>query len=136
MAIDHGDVRTGIAVCDAAEMIASPLCVIKQTDQSGLINEVARLVSGLSIEMIVVGHPKHMNGESGDRARQVEGFASKLKKKSSLEIVLWDERVTTVLANKLLAANGRRGKKRKECVDAVVATMILGEYLKFRKGQK
>ncbi|GHU86593.1 Holliday junction resolvase RuvX [Clostridia bacterium] len=133
MAIDLGDVRTGIAICDKFEMMASPVCVIKQESISALLKEISRLASETLAEMIVLGYPRHMNGECGEMAKKSESFAKKLKEKTKLDVVLWDERSTTVMANRTLTASGRFGKKRKELVDAVAATLILESYLAFRK---
>ncbi|MDR2817444.1 MAG: Holliday junction resolvase RuvX [Oscillospiraceae bacterium] len=133
MAIDLGDIRTGIAICDKFEMMASPVCVIKHRGITDLTKEIARLAGETLAEMIVLGHPKHMNGECGEMAQKSERFAEILKKKTKLDIVLWDERNTTVMANRALTASGRFGKGRKEVVDAVAATLILESYLAFRK---
>ena len=133
MAIDPGDVRTGIAVCDPLELLASPLCVIKQTEQNGLVEKIGELVVQNGIEKLVVGNPRNMDGSRGERADKVLVLAEALRKATQLSVVLWDERSTTVLANKILTINEQFGKKRREIVDAVAAVLILESYLNFRK---
>ena len=136
MAIDSGDVRTGLAVCDPLELLASPLCVIKQSDQKALIQEIKRKAIEHEIEMLVIGNPKNMNGSDGERAKKAKKMAAELKEETKLEVELWDERNTTVLAEKYLSVSGRFGKKRKAVIDAVAAVLILENYMAFRKNSK
>ena len=123
MAIDFGDARTGVAVCDPLEMLASPFKVIKQKDMEKLVEEIALLASEQNVEKIVVGYPKNMNGSNGERAAKTETLVNKLKLATNLDVVLWDERNTTVLAHKILKDNEVFGKKRKNIVDAVAAVL-------------
>lgn len=136
MAIDFGDARTGVAVCDPLEMLASPFKVIKQKDMAKLVEEIALLASEQNVEKIVVGHPKNMNGSNGERAAKTEILVDKLKLATNLDVVLWDERNTTVLAHKILKDNEVFGKKRKNIVDAVAAVLILENYIKFKKSRE
>lgn len=136
MAIDFGDARTGVAVCDHLEMLASPFKVIKQKDMAKLVEEIALLASEQNVEKIVVGHPKNMNGSNGERAAKTEILVDKLKLATNLDVVLWDERNTTVLAHKILKDNEVFGKKRKNIVDAVAAVLILENYIKFKKSRE
>ena len=133
MAIDFGNARTGIAVCDSMEMLASPFKVIKQKDMIKLVEEIALLACEQSVERIVVGYPKNMNGSNGERAAKTEALVNKLKLATNLDVVLWDERSTTVLAHKILKDNEVFGKKRKNVIDAVAAVLILESYIKFKK---
>lgn len=112
MAIDFGDARTGVAVCDPLEMLASPFKVIKQKDMAKLVEEIALLASEQNVEEIVVGYPKNMNGSNGERAAKTETLVNKLKLATNLDVVLWDERNTTVLAHKILKDNEVFGNKR------------------------
>ncbi|MGN1034401.1 MAG: Holliday junction resolvase RuvX [Oscillospiraceae bacterium] len=136
MAVDFGDARTGIAMCDPLEMLASPFRVVKQKDITKLVEEIALIAKEQNVERVVVGHPKNMNGSNGERAAKTERLVSKLKLATKLDVVLWDERSTTVLAHKILKDNEVFGKKRKNIIDAVAAVLILENYIKFKKSEE
>ena len=136
MSVDFGDARTGIAVCDKFEMLASPVTVIKEYNFENCIEKVASEAVRLKAEEIVVGLPLNMNGSSGDRAEKCTEFAKILESKVSVPVKLWDERSTTVLAHNYLNNTNTKGKKRKEVVDAVAAVIILENYLEYRKNHK
>ena len=136
MSVDFGDARTGIAVCDKFEMLASPVTVIKEYNFDNCIEKVASEAVRLKAEEIVVGLPLNMNGSSGDRAEKCTEFAKSLESKVSIPVKLWDERSTTVLAHNYLNNTNTKGKKRKEVVDAVAAVIILENYLEYRKNHK
>ncbi len=136
MAIDYGDVRTGIAVCDKFEMLATPVCVIEERNQDLLIDKIASLVKEHKAEMIVVGLPKNMDSSEGDRALKCKDFADALSQKTGIETVMRDERLSTVVAHNILNTTNTRGKKRKKVVDQVAAVMILQDYIDFRKNNK
>ncbi len=136
MSVDFGDSRTGIAVCDRSEMLASPLTVIHEKDFERCIEKTAELAAQEKAEEIVVGYPKNMNNTVGERAEKCALFAEKLAERSGLSVKLWDERQTTVSAHRYLNETNVRGKKRKETVDAVAAVLILESYLGFRKNNK
>lgn len=133
MAVDYGDARTGIALCDPWELLASPLCVVFEKNPEKLLEKVAALAQEYGAGRVVVGLPKNMNGTLGPRAQLCHEFAEKLEKTSGLETVLWDERNTTVAATQILNTTDTRGKKRKNVIDAVAATLILEGYLAYRK---
>ena len=132
MSVDYGDVRTGIAVCDKLEMLASPVTVITQSYAPKVIAEIEKLISQYKPELIVVGLPKNMDGTSGERAEKCKEFADSLSAQTGIKAVMWDERLTTVSAHKALNVTNVRGKKRKEVVDAVSAVMILESFLASR----
>lgn len=136
MAIDFGDTRTGVAMCDPLEMLASPFKVIKQKDIAKLVEEITLIAKEQNVERIVVGYPKNMNGTNGERAAKTKILVNKLKFATRLDVVLWDERNTTVLAHKILKDNEVFGKKRKNIVDAVAAVLILENYIKFKKSRE
>lgn len=136
MAIDYGDVRTGVAICDKMEMLASPVCVIEQRNADLLIEKICSLVSDYKPEMIVVGLPKNMDSSEGERAQKCKVFAQSLSEKSGIETVMRDERLSTVIAHNVLNTTNTRGKKRKAVVDQVAAVMILQDYIDFRKNQR
>jgi putative Holliday junction resolvase len=133
MAVDFGDSRTGLAVCDKSEFLASPAGVIEEKNFDRCIEKVAAAAKEHGAEEVVVGHPKNMNGTIGERAQKCELFAEKLSELVGVPVKLWDERSTTVSAHYYLNQTNTRGKKRKAVVDAVAATIILESYLGFRK---
>lgn len=133
LSVDYGDVRTGVAVCDINEMLASPVCVITEKDPVQLAVKIAALARETKAERIVTGLPKNMDGSEGFRARSCSELAQALRVGTGLPVVLFDERLTTVSAHTLLNASNTRGKKRKEAVDAVAAVLILEDYLAYRR---
>lgn len=133
MAVDFGDSRTGLAVCDKSEFLASPAGVIEEKDFEKCIEKVAAAAKENAAEEIVVGYPKNMNNTIGERAQKCALFAEKLAELVHVPVKLWDERSTTVSAHYYLNQTNTRGKKRKAVVDAVAATIILESYLGFRK---
>lgn len=135
MAVDYGDSRTGIAVCDNDEILASPLTVITEYNFERCAEKAAELAVKEKAGLIVVGHPKNMDGSEGERARKCAEFAGKVSELSGIPAELWDERRTTVTAHNYLNDANVRGKKRKAVVDAVAATVILETYLAFRKNR-
>ena len=136
MSVDLGKARTGIAVSDISESFAFPKMVISEYNSEKLIDKICNVAAELSAELIVVGNPKNMDGSEGWRAQECKEIAEKIKLKSGKEIILWDERCTTVSAHTALNATNTRGKKRKNIVDAVAAVIILEDYLSFKKNTK
>ena len=133
LSIDYGDTRSGLALCDKLELLASPLTVITERKQKLLIEKIAALAEEHRAETLLVGLPKNMNGSLGERAEICVDFAEKLKTATNLPVEMWDERLSTVGANSLLNETGNKGKKRKQIIDAVAATMILQNFLDYRK---
>ncbi len=133
MAVDYGDVRTGIAVCDKFEMLASPVCVITQRKKELLIEEIKVLAEKHKAELIVVGLPKNMDSSEGERAVKCTEFAKELSEATDLDFVMRDERLTTVTAHNALNVTNTRGKKRKAVVDQVAAVVILQDYIDYRR---
>ncbi|MBS7359615.1 MAG: Holliday junction resolvase RuvX [Oscillospiraceae bacterium] len=133
LSVDYGDKRTGIAICDKLEMLASPVCVITEWNQDVLAQKIVDIATQRGAEAIVVGLPKNMDGTKGFRADALEELGPKLKALCSIPVTFWDERLTTVSAHKILSENNVRGKKRKNVVDAVAAEIILQDYMDFRK---
>ncbi|MCD7821022.1 MAG: Holliday junction resolvase RuvX [Clostridiales bacterium] len=134
MAIDYGDARTGVAVSDPTGTLAGYTTVIASWKQEIVVEQLLRLIAEHQVDELVLGYPKNMNGTCGDRAAKSEALAALLRERTGLPVTLWDERLTTVDAHRILSENGRRGKKRKQTVDAVAATLILEGYLGFRRG--
>ena len=133
LAVDLGKVRTGIAVCDAKEILATPLTVIRETNRERLAEKIAELCKETGAAQIALGHPINMDGSQGESAKAAQEFALLLQGKCDLEVVLRDERGTTMTAHKYLNETDTRGKKRKEVVDAVSAVIILQDYLDYRR---
>ena len=136
LSVDHGDVRTGIAVCDKNEILASPVCVITERKDEVLAQKIAEIAAQQKAELIVMGLPKNMDGSVGFRAQAIEAFVPVLEAACSLPVVLRDERLTTVRAHQMMNATDTRGKKRKQTVDAVSAVLILEDYIGYRRLQK
>lgn len=134
MSVDCGEARTGIAVCDKGELLASPVCVIEEYNEERRLEKVAAKAKELSAQLVVVGLPKNMDGSEGDRAKTCRDFAKRLEEMlRSVPVRLCDERSTTVLAHTYLNIADVKGRKRKKTVDAVAAVIILEDYLAMRK---
>jgi putative Holliday junction resolvase len=133
LSVDYGDKRTGIAVCDKYEMLASPVCVLNEWNAEVLADKIVEVSKEKKAEEIVVGLPKNMDGSKGFRADACEVLGELLKQRTDIPIKFWDERLTTVSAHKILNENNVRGKKRKAVVDAVAAEIILQDYIDSRK---
>jgi putative holliday junction resolvase len=133
LAVDLGKARTGLAICDEGEVLASPVRVISERNWDRLTSIIVQEAKTLSAKQIVVGLPRNMDGSEGESAQNARAFAERLKALTSIPIVLWDERGTTITAHEYLNDTDTRGKKRKAVIDAVAATVILQDYLSFRK---
>ena len=137
MSVDYGDVRTGLAVCDRTEFLASPVGTIVERDFETLVKKVAYAATQeLGVGMVVVGLPRNMDGSYGERAEKCRRFAKALNALIPIPVETWDERQTTMQAQRYLDETGVYGKKRKEVIDEVAATIILDSYLKYRAEQK
>lgn len=132
MSVDYGDKRTGIAVCDKSEILASPVCVINEWNAEALAEKIIALAVEKKAEQIVVGLPRNMDGSKGFRADACEALGELIKSKCDIPVVFWDERLTTVSAHRILSDNNVRGKKRKAVVDALAAEIILQNYIDSR----
>lgn len=129
MAVDYGDVRTGIAVCDQEEILATPVGFIKETYPPKLAEQIAQKAEQLHAEILILGLPKNMDGSKGYRAEKCYEFAQLLQQVSGLTVELVDERLTTVAAHRALSFHNVKGGKRKASVDALSAVIILQSYL-------
>ena len=133
MAVDYGDARTGLAVCDRTEFLASPIGTIEERNAQLLAMKVAHMAEQYEVGEIIVGLPLNMNGSKGPRAEKCEAFADMLSQLTEVPVNMWDERSTTVSAHNILNETNVRGKKRKAVVDTVAATVILEAYLEYRR---
>lgn len=132
MGLDFGSVTVGVALSDEMHLTAQPVEVIKRKDENKLRQTLARiegLVKEYEVGLIVLGYPKNMNNTIGERARKTEEFKEKLERRTGLEVVLWDERLTTVSAMQVLMEGKVRRENRKAYVDKIAAVFILQGYL-------
>lgn len=131
--IDLGKARTGLAVCDKQEMLAVPLCVVTERNPERLLDAICAKLTETGALLAVIGLPKNMDGSEGESALSARSFADALKEASGLPVVMQDERGTTVTAHGYLNDTNTRGKKRKQVVDTVAATVILQNHLDMRR---
>ena len=136
MAIDYGDARTGVAISDSLGWLTGTTAVVPSWNRDRAAEQISALAKENAAERIVVGLPRNMNGTEGPRAELCREFAELLRKKTGLEVVLWDERRSTIEAHQILSQNNYHGTKRKNTVDAVAASLILEGYLSFIHSQE
>ena len=133
MGIDYGDARTGIALSDLLCSIVGTTTVVHSRRMDKTLDMVCQIIrENGEIGQLVVGLPKNMDGTEGVRAELCREFAQKLGELTGLPVAMWDERRTTVEAHNILSEHNYHGKKRKDTVDAVAASLILEGYLAFR----
>lgn len=129
MAIDYGDARTGIAISDLLCSIVGTTTVIHSRRDEKTIDEISKLIQANQVGELVLGLPRNMDGSEGPRAELCRAFGKKLEEATGLSVQMWDERRTTVEAHNILSEHNYHGKKRKNTVDAVAASLILEGYL-------
>ena len=133
MALDLGTKTIGVALSDATGLIARGLETIRRGPIESDFSRLAKIVADNEVDKIVIGYPKNMNGTIGERAQFCEVFADEVKEKfPALEVVLWDERLSTVAAEKVLITADMRRDKRKKIIDMMAAVVILQNYLDSR----
>lgn len=132
MAIDYGDARTGVAISDLTGSIVGSTTVIHSRRPEQTIEQLVALQRQSGAQELVMGFPRNMDGTEGPRAALYRDFAAQLEQAAGMPVRLWDERRTTVEAHQILSAHNYHGKKRKNTVDAVAASLILEGYLAFR----
>lgn len=131
LAIDYGDARTGIAISDASGLIVGQTTVIHSRNAEKTAQEIARLARESGAGRLVMGFPRNMDGSEGPRAALYRDFAALVERVAAMPVTLWDERRTTVEAHGILSDCNYHGKKRRNTVDAVAASLILEGYLAF-----
>ena len=129
LGIDYGEKRIGLALSDPSNLVARTLKVLKRNSGRGWLEEIKSVIHKDRIEKIVVGLPKNMNGSLGEKGKEVLAFVKVLEKVVSVPVVTWDERLTTVIAEKVLRQAELSRKKRKEILDKLSACIILQNYL-------
>ena len=132
MAVDYGDARTGLAVCDRTEFLASPVGIIEEKSFAKVAEKIVYASREFDVGLIVIGLPRNMDGTEGARAQKCRKLADTLKAIVPIPVELWDERSTTVTAASILTENGTFGKKRKQVLDSVAAVVILESYMAYR----
>ena len=129
LALDHGTRRIGVAVSDATRTIATPLEYIPAEPFAGFLERLKKLIAEQEVELLLIGMPRNMDGSYGPAAQKVEVFVAALKSAITTPIRLWDERLTSAQANRLLIQGGVRRDQRKEKVDKMAAAILLQSYL-------
>ena len=132
MGLDYGSKTVGVAVCDPLGITAQTVETITRKDENKLRQTLARieaLALEYGVERIVLGYPKNMNNTVGERGEKTQELKAALERRTGLELILWDERLTTVAAERVLIESGVRRENRKKSVDQIAAAMILQGYL-------
>lgn len=136
LGIDLGKARTGVAICDKGELLASPLTVVTEYHREQLVEKLAVLAKENKAELLAVGLPRNMDGSEGESAQNAREVGALLEEATGLPVEFVDERGTTITAHGYLNETNTRGKKRKAVVDAVAATVILEDCLRRRRNQR
>ncbi|OFW79040.1 MAG: Holliday junction DNA helicase RuvA [Alicyclobacillus sp. RIFOXYA1_FULL_53_8] len=129
LSVDYGLARIGLALSDPTGFLAQGLSVLKRKSDEIAVGQIADLVREREVDRVVVGLPLNMNGSTGERALQCQAFAELLRNQVGVEVVMYDERLTTVAAERILIEADMRRKNRKQVIDAVAATILLQSYL-------
>lgn len=129
MAIDVGEVRIGIALTDPLRMIASPYDVYVRKHTEEDIDYFINLIKNKKVSELIIGLPKHLDGNEGQTAKKIREFAERLAQKSNIDIIFQDERFTSKSADQFLISNNMRRSKRKNVIDKMAAQIILQNYL-------
>jgi len=129
LGIDHGEARIGLAISDELGMLAHPLETIHTGETADPFERIAQIVDRDKVGMIILGLPRNMNGTYGPAAEKVRAFAEQLRARVPCEVKLWDERLTSVAAQKSLHQSGRNVKQSRAVIDQVAAQLILQGYL-------
>ena len=133
MAIDYGDAHTGVAISDPTGFLVGTTTTINSWRQEVVVDRLAQLIQEHRPDEVVLGFPKNMDGTDGRKAGLYRELAAELEEVTGMKIVLWDERRTTIDAHQILFNQGKDGRKRKKIVDAMAASLILENYLDFKR---
>lgn len=139
MGLDFGSKTIGVAISDALLCTAQGIEIIRRKEENKLrqsLSRIEELIGEYEVEKIVLGLPKNMNNSEGIRAELTREFKEKLERRTGLEVVLWDERLTTVAADQFMMEAGIRRENRKEHVDRIAAVLILQGYLDYLKNKE
>ena len=138
MGLDFGSKTVGVAISDSLLVTAQGVEIIRRKEENKLRQTLARieeLIVENEVQEIVLGLPRNMNATEGDRVTLTREFKDKLERRTGLPVVMWDERLTTVAADKAMMEAGIRREHRKDYVDMIAATLILQGYLDYRSRQ-
>jgi putative Holliday junction resolvase len=133
MAIDYGDAHTGVALSDPTGFLVGTTATIDSWRQEVVVDRLAELIGEHRPEEVVLGFPKNMDGTDGRKADRYRELAARLEEAAGMKVILWDERRTTIDAHHILFNQGKDGRKRKKMVDAVAASLILENYLDYKR---
>ena len=133
MAIDYGDAHTGVAVSDPTGFLVGTTTTINSRRQEVVVDRLAELIGEHRPEEVVLGFPRNMDGTDGRKAELYRELAARLEEAAGMKVILWDERRTTIDAHQILFNQGKDGRKRKKLVDAVAASLILENYLDYKR---
>ena len=133
MAIDYGDAHTGVALSDPTGFLVGTTVTINSWRQEVVLDRLAELIEEYRPEEVVLGFPKNMDGTDGRKAELYRELAARLEEETGMKVILWDERRSTIDAHHILFNQGKDGRKRKKIVDAVAASLILENYLDFKR---
>lgn len=133
MAIDYGDAHTGVALSDPTGFLVGTTTTINSWRQEVVVDELVKLIGEHRPEEVVLGFPKNMDGTDGRKADRYRELAARLEEAAGIKVRLWDERRTTIDAHHILFNQGKDGRKRKKIVDAVAASLILENYLDYKR---
>ena len=133
MAIDYGDAHTGVALSDPTGFLVGTTTTINSWRQEVVVDRLAQLIQEHQPDEVVLGFPKNMDGTDGRKAGLYRELAAELEEVTGMKIVLWDERRTTIDAHQILFNQGKDGRKRKKIVDAMAASLILENYLDYKR---
>ena len=134
LGIDHGEARIGLAISDELGMLAHPLETIRIKETPDPLARISDICSREKIETIILGLPRNMNGTYGPAAEKVRAFAEQLRARANCEVLMWDERLTSVAAQRFLHEAGRNVKDGRKVIDQVAAQIILQGWLDARAG--
>lgn len=129
MGIDYGDARTGLAVSDEMNILVGEAWTVNEWNPERVADVIAQEAQKRNVRRLVLGLPKNMDGSEGPRAEKCRDFAELLRSRTDIELVMWDERRSSIEAHAILHANGKKEKKHRKTVDAVAASLILEGYL-------
>ncbi len=129
MGIDYGDARTGLAVSDEMNILVGEAWTVNEWNPESVADVIAQEAQKRNVRRLVLGLPKNMDGSEGPRAEKCRDFAELLRSRTDIELVMWDERRSSIEAHAILHANGKKEKKHRKTVDAVAASLILEGYL-------
>ena len=133
MAIDYGDAHTGVAVSDPTGFLVGTTTTIDSRRQEVVVDRLVELIGEHRPEEVVLGFPRNMDGTDGRKAELYRELAARLEEATGMKVILWDERRTTIDAHRILFNQGKDGRKRKKIVDAVAASLILENYLDYKR---